>query len=371
MTNVLNRFKGCLVGGAIGDALGYVVEFMNIEQIRELYGPEGIQTLQLINGKALVSDDTQMTLYTANGLLTGGTRQKLMHEDRPMEVYVHNAYMDWQRTQRFVGAKPGKSATWLVNVPALHSIRAPGGTCLRSLSSGIMGTLEYPINSSKGCGGVMRVSPIGLYYSPKDTPIAEIDRMGAKCAALTHGHQLGFLPAAALTHIINSIVYGDFPEGTELSEIVEECIHAMEREFAQYEKVTVLTGLMRKALLLAEENTEDVAAIAKLGEGWVAEEALTISLYCALKYPNNFEKAIIASANHSGDSDSTASITGNILGALLGYDSIPSSMIDSVELGDVIRTIATDLYLDATEASDAHCLTEDWQRKYVKMDYRV
>ena len=82
-----------------------------------------------------------------------------------------------------------------------------------------------------------------------------------------------------------------------------------------------------------------------LGEGWVGEEALAIGLYCALKYLDNFEEAMISSVNHVGDSDSTGAVTGNILGAAIGYDAIPHFYNDDVELLDVILHMADDLYL--------------------------
>ena len=110
--------------------------------------------------------------------------------------------------------------------------------------------------------------------------------------------------------------------------------------------------------------------VASLGEGWIAEEALAIAVYCALRYRNDFTRALIASVNHSGDSDSTGSITGNILGAYVGYNRIPTSLIDDIELFDVLTVIAEDLYTDAGSSDKAHCLTDEWQRKYCKADYR-
>ena len=369
--NLLDRFKGCLFGGAIGDALGYAVEFMNIEQIREQYGLDGITRLQLVNGRALVSDDTQMTLFTANGLLTGMTQRRLGGATRETERYLHNAYMDWMRTQRLVSNRSTGSVSWIFNQPELHSVRAPGGTCLRALTSGIMGTLEHPINSSKGCGGLMRVSPIGLYYDPSRYAPDEIDLLGAKSAALTHSHPLGFISAAALVHIINRVVYGGCADADALTDIARGCMRAIGVEFCTYEKTEKLLNLLKSAMQLAREPGEDRAHIASIGEGWVAEEALAIALYCAIKYCGNFEQALIAAVNHSGDSDSTGAITGSILGALIGYNAIPTSYIDELELFQVIHELADDLYTDATAVDNKHCLSEKWQHKYVKADFRL
>ena len=368
----LDRMKGCLYGGAIGDAFGYAVEFMSIAQIREQYGPNGITELQLVNGKALISDDTQMTLFTANGILNGMTEERLHNDRRPMERYLHNAYMDWLQTQRFVPGKALKTTTWLCNIRGLHSVRAPGGTCLRSLSSGVMGTMEYPINSSKGCGGLMRVSPIGLYFNPAKYSQAEIDLLGAQSAALTHGHQLGFLPAAALVHLINRIVYSEGAAPDTLYPLVSETIQSVSSQFSSFSKIEDLTSILYKAMELSKDSShDDLTNISALGEGWVAEEALAISLYCALRYPGDFMSALIASVNHSGDSDSTGAITASILGSLLGYNSIPTTLIDSVEFFDVLREISEDLYRDSIAPDGAHCREERWQHKYVKADFRL
>lgn len=70
--------------------------------------------------------------------------------------------------------------------------------------------------------------------------------------------------------------------------------------------------------------------------GYLSAGALAISVYCALKYKDDFKQGLIASVNHDGDSDSTGAITGNILGAYLGLDNIPKEWIDKVEIGDVV-----------------------------------
>ena len=101
--------------------------------------------------------------------------------------------------------------------------------------------------------------------------------------------------------------------------------------------------LMKKAVALVESDIPDLEAIHQLGEGWVAEEALAIAVYCALKYADNFDAALIASVNHNGDSDSTGAITGNILGAYLGYDKIPCKYTENLELLDVMERIAGEM----------------------------
>ena len=100
----------------------------------------------------------------------------------------------------------------------------------------------------------------------------------------------------------------------------------------------------------------DLQAIETLGEGWVGEEALAISIYCALKYQNDFEKAVITAVNHDGDSDSTGAITGNILGSYLGIKGIPLNWLREVELSEELTQLADDLVTTYEY--------EEWRHKY-------
>ena len=126
---------------------------------------------------------------------------------------------------------------------------------------------------------------------------------------------------------------------------------------------------MNKAVLLSHDDLNDLDAIHALGEGWVADEALAIAVYCALKYPNDFDNAIIASVNHKGDSDSTGAIAGNIVGASVGLEGIPKKYIDNLELRDVIMEIADDLYNDCKISEYGNYSDDVWESKYIDMTY--
>ena len=330
---------GCLIGGAAGDALGYAVEFNREDWIFSRYGSAGITEYELTNGKALISDDTQMTLFTAEGIL-------LAKNPMNYTAYISgmfDAYQEWLRTQRF-SRKVRKNRLWLADIKELNDRRAPGITCLNSLERGELGSIYEPINNSKGCGGVMRVAPIGLYYSPDEMEWQEIDTRGAQAAALTHGHPLGYISAAGLVHIVNLAMYR--PE-MSLLQIMEDMIEKVPVLFMDDdpEECEIFKNLLRKAVDLATDNdiTDDLDAIHQLGEGWIGEEALAIAVYCALKHDNDFDAAIISSVNHNGDSDSTGAIAGNILGTYLGIDAIPDKYTENLELIDIIRKVAENL----------------------------
>ena len=130
-----------------------------------------------------------------------------------------------------------------------------------------------------------------------------------------------------------------------------------------------LARLVEKAIDLANKDMNDVDAIHQLGGGWVAEETLAIAIYCSLKYQNDFDQALIASVNHSGDSDSTGSVTGNILGAYLGFEAIPAKYIDHLEIKNIILEIADDLYHDCAISENKDAVDPKWLQKYVSCDY--
>lgn len=319
----LDRIRGCLVGGAAGDALGYAVEFDKLKTIRKEYGKQGITeyTLDFKTGSAVVSDDTQMTLFTAEGIIAAKKCGVVKPADKRLYPYVHSAYLNWYETQ---GRNPGKMpvkdmpASKLMDIPDLFVTRAPGLTCLSALGSPKKRDLYNPINDSKGCGTIMRMAPVGILY-PEAAP-EEIVEMGAEISAITHGHPLGCFPSGIFAEIIRQSIWND--ERKTLAEITENAMDAARNLYGKSDLWEDLEALIDKAVSLAGNEGSDESNIKKLGEGWVAEEALAIALYCALRYENDFSACLIASVNHDGDSDSTGAVAGNILGALIGYDRI-------------------------------------------------
>ncbi|NLX91924.1 MAG: ADP-ribosylglycohydrolase family protein [Firmicutes bacterium] len=360
----IDKFRGCLIGGAAGDALGYPVEFLDGKSIFQKYGKNGITAYSLVNGVAEISDDTQMTLFTANGLLLGTTRGMTRGVMGKYSDYIALCYQDWYSTQYKDITKGGYS--WLVNIPELHASRAPGNTCLSAIEQGANGTIEKPINQSKGCGGIMRVAPIGLYFEGKRYTQEEIDMIGAEVAAITHGHELGYIPAAALVHIIHMVAHD---ANITLLAAVQDSMKTMEKLFPKARHLHELLTLMQKSIDLSSENMNDFETIKELGEGWVAEETLAIAIYCSLKYCSSFDKAIIAAVNHGGDSDSTGAVTGNIMGAYLGLRGIPDKYIEHLELKDIIMEIADDLYNDCKITEYGSYRDDVWAHKYIYHDY--
>lgn len=323
---LVDRVRGCLLGGAVGDALGAPVEFLRSDQIRRRFGRAGITEFAPAYGRrGAVTDDTQMTLFTAEGLLRADNRGRAKGICDPPSI-VWNAYQRWLHTQ---GEKVDASLLdgWLVGLDALASRRAPGTTCLSALGGGMMPQTQHAANDSKGCGGVMRAAPAGIlvYGRPFDA--------GSAIAALTHGHPSGYLSAGYFAAVIDLVL-----DGQSLAEAAEVAL----RELQTQRDSDECASAVRAAITAAQSGDPDGRAIASLGEGWVAEEALAISLYCAL-LATTFEEGVRLAVNHDGDSDSTGSIAGNLLGAEQGVGAIPDRWLAELELRDVITEIADDL----------------------------
>ena len=349
MSNIQDRIRGSLVGGAIGDALGYPIEFDRYDDILFRYGEGGLDSFDVNSyyskynapedNVAVVSDDTQMTLFTANGLLNA---QALSIE--PIQA-IRQAYIEWYFTQIGVPSGYGEKKTcWISDVKRLHVRRAPGNTCMGALDA-IYRDIS-PKNNSKGCGGVMRVAPIPLYAAVGDMmPIEESDRLAGEAARLTHLNPLGYMPAALVSHIIRQLITSEQPTRMRLKMAVTDGLQALYKMYPDSKtEWKSFFNLMQQAMKLAANSKKDIDNIIAIGEGWVGDEALAIAVYCALRHFDDFRKALAAAVSHGGDSDSTGAITGNILGAVVGYEAIPEDFKAVLEMHDLILHMADDLY---------------------------
>jgi len=319
-----DRAVGCLIGGAVGDALGAGIEFMTHADIVDEFGPEGVTDIVPAYGQiAAITDDTQMTLFTAEGLIEArktGTD--------PVEA-IWNAYQRWHHTQGGPLPEEADPNQGLLAISEMHNMRAPGLTCMGALRGNAPGTLTQPINDSKGCGGVMRAAPAGLVT---DDPV-EAYRLGRDLAALTHGHPSGWIAAGAFAAIICELIKGSDPE-----QAVQTALLLVESE----EAGTEVAEALHDAIAISERTELTFIDVEELGGGWTAEEALAISVVCFLTDLAPQQQLLLA-VNHSGDSDSTGSILGNLIGANKGIQAIPPQWSRDLEMVSVIRSVAGEL----------------------------
>ena len=337
---LIGRFRGCFLGGAVGDALGAPVEFSSADSIFASH-PDGIREFQGAYGRVgAITDDTQMTLFTAEACLRSRHRW-IDHGMASLQDLAGHAYLRWLRTQSEVPGREHPMASgipdyvyqsYLLDTPEMNSKRAPGNTCIGALRDG------RPVMESKGCGGVMRVAPVGLTGFTMNWDEETTWEYGSDVAGLTHGHRDGKSPAGYLAVLIKALV-----SGHELRSAAESARTGEGN-----------TGtLIREALRFATDGEFKLADLEKLGAGWVGDEAIAISLYCALT-AKDFESGVVNAASHSGDSDSTASITGQILGTLYGVDAIPTRWLNKLELRETIDLLARDMAVMHDDGSPDH-----------------
>jgi ADP-ribosyl-[dinitrogen reductase] hydrolase len=343
MPTLSDRFQGCLLGGAVGDALGAPIEFLSLADIRARFGPDGLTRETPDAVRAGITDDTQMTLFTAEGLLRAHNARIAGGAAGPEAeiAAMHRAYLRWDYTQReaWPSLAPPRSdrSGWLLEQPFLHRLRAPGRTCLSALRGDRRGTIAQPLNASKGCGGVMRVAPVGLAHA---RPFA----FAVEAAALTHGHPSGYLSAGALAAMIAALVAGHS---------LEEAVDRAGRELSSCDGHEETTAALQKAVALARSGAPPSAeAVESLGQGWVGDEALAIAVYCSLTAAD-LADGVTRAVNHGGDSDSTGAITGNLLGAALGAQAIPRAWRDALEGAELMTRVAADLFDMVTYAERA------------------
>ncbi|MEW1908536.1 ADP-ribosylglycohydrolase family protein [Kitasatospora sp. NPDC085895] len=349
-----SRVRGCLLGGAVGDALGAGIEFDSLEKIRSAHGPLGVTGYVPAYGRrGAVTDDTQMSLFTLDGLIRAHIGRDAGTWHPPTDV--HKAYRRWYATQQDWGPDERRGDLgWLGRQEWLYAQRAPGQACLTGLSgpdTDQLGTVEAPRNPhSKGCGTVMRAAPFGL-LTAWDPGL--VFQLAVECSVLTHGHPTGYLAAGAFAVIVHTVARGGTPE---------EGVHlalALLSERPAHEETTAALRAALDAVRAGEPTAERVEA---LGEGWVAEEALAIGVYCAL-VAEDVRSGLLLAVNHSGDSDSTGSICGNLLGALHGETALPADLVAELEGRGTILEMADDFALELVHGPELHG-TAGWAERY-------
>jgi len=305
---MLDRYRGAMLGLAVGDALGYPVEFLGAEEVRRRLGPQGVTDFVASQNHppGTYSDDTQMAIAFAEGLLeaaNGGL-------DGLMETMARHL-VRWSQSP--------------------NNDRAPGSTCMsgcRRLARGAA-WCEAGVPESKGCGSAIRTAPIGLRYH------GQPDRLMAVANAsslMTHGHPCALAGAVANAYAV-SLALDHTEPGLLLGKIVE-ATRPISREFA----AKVGDGVP-DVLPMEPDGAFDV-----LGDGWVAEEAVAGALYCFLRSPDDFPATVLAGANAPGDSDSIACIAGGISGAYNGAAAIPEAWREGVENASRLTELADGLY---------------------------
>lgn len=315
-----SKERNIIKAGTIGDSLGYNIEFKTIEEINKLY-TNGISFSQCDN--YIVSDDTQMTLFCLEALKENHFEN---YNNEAILKMIYEYYLDWNATQyRSILFKKEFSKQ-----NQLHKKQAPGITCLTALGSKRCGTMIMKINNSKGCGGIMRVAPIAFL----NRDLEDIIYLGCMQAAITHGHPEGYLSSGFLAGLIHLGIKGfDFNRSyIKVKELIKD--YKDSDSFINY------LNEKEKFFDLKFANPNEM--IQSLGNGWTGESALVLSIY-AFKKATNFKEAIYISVNHSGDSDSTGSICGQLYASFNNLNEIDLDIFKKVDLYSLIENSLVDI----------------------------
>lgn len=366
MVRTQDQIRGGLLGAAAGDALGYCVQELSLEEIHQRFGPEGIRGYDTENGYALVSANTQLALFTANGLLHGQTRGALRGVMGPAIGYLRLAYQDWMKTQTYGGRRaPGKAVSWLCGIDDLYARRTPDRTTMLAFASEKLGTMEDPINRSKAAAALPRTITTGLFLNQPEQ-VREAARLGAETAAMTHGDSLGFLPSAYLAELMNRLLVR---RAGSFRSILHETIASVQEGFGrEYPRVKEIGNLLAQAETLADDEISPEMAMAEL-EPVEAHRVLAAACYACLKFPGDYERALVAAVNHSGDSAATGCVAGALMGTAVGTEGIPEFYLDPLELREILEEMADDLFQGCPMCKGNRLFDDRWNDKYVQCVY--
>jgi ADP-ribosylglycohydrolase len=333
--SALDRITGCILGCAIGDSLGYPVEFWSRAAIVARFGEQAPAGLPVFDHAPRFSDDTQMTLFAIEGLVRALERGSL-EDFAGSEVTA--AYLRWLESQDEAPSPPPGSVG-LLAVDALRVRRAPGTTCMGALEdldsrASPLHTMSPP-NNSKGCGAVMRAAPFGLVTDS----VASAFALGCVQGFLTHGHPSGYIAAGAFSAMVHALFR---------RQSLEQAFAAAEEQVVGVRGHDEVLASMRAAKTAGASRELSPTAIATLGRGWVAEEALAIAVACAFAAEtathNDRAEILWLATCHNGDSDSTAAMAGMLIGVAEGPKAFPAPWRDGVELRETITDLASELH---------------------------
>lgn len=324
--DLIERYRGCILGLAIGDALGHPTEFISsVSAIQSRFGARGLTDF-VASGRhpaGTFTDDTQMSVAVARALIRAGHRSL----DDLMNV-LGDEFVAWS-------VSPDNN-------------RAPGGACLsgcRSLSEGVPWRAAG-VADSKGCGAAMRAAPIGLFFADD---IDAMVRVAAAQSALTHRHPTGIASSAAAAAAVAYVVREQKLDG--ILAFTRECVARLHTDrlievgcspdLADAIGVSEMLASLDEIQAVKDTESDDPCAL--LGGAWIGEEAVATALWCVLRAKGSYRESVLRGANSSGDSDSIACIAGSIAGALVGLSGIEASWVLRVEKSAMLDRLAESL----------------------------
>ena len=358
----LHAYRGCLLGMAVGDAMGYTVDSRSWAEIREDYGPNGLLGYDLVNGYAEITSYTQLAAFTCNGLLLGMTIGQMTGKMFPFVQYIALSSREWALSQQ-PWSRPENTRCWLLQQPEICRRHCMDTRMLDTLGRKHLGTPEEPRNNFSAPGGLTSAIGVGLFFHPQRMDQEEIDRLGAEAVALTHGSPAAFLTGAVLSHLISRLAQD--PQA-DLRRLVNEAMECLKKEYGhQYSQVFEICNLLRMALTLSRDVYHSQTEIMEKLQCVTAPQVLAGAIYACLVSGRDFDTAMIIAVNHSGRSAAVGAIAGALLGIRLGEQALPDFYIECLEPGETLTELADDLYHGCPMEMGSKMFDLDWDRKYL------
>lgn len=295
----LGKFRGAMIGCAVGDAIGELAGVHNTKRALEDFLAEG-DTLRY-------TDDTAMTIGLAEAITSSG--------GKIIEKEIGESF------RRNYGREPWRE--YSASTPAVFAAAKrkdiPYPEAAAKLHNG---------QGSFGNGAAIRIAPLGILF--RNSP--HLRDHADTSARVTHTHPVGIDGAAIMAWAAGKAASltpgGKFPYG-------EFCVGIV--NFAR-------TREMRQKLALVVEllasNAEPREAAFQLRLSQTVEESLPFSLFCFLKYPQSFKDCLFCAVLNGGDTDSLGSMACTLSGAFLGHEAIPKDWRARIENIDKLEDLA-------------------------------
>ena len=355
-------YRGCLLGLAVGDAMGYTVDSRSWQEIREDYGPNGLLGYDLVNGYADVTSYTQLAAFTCNGLLFGLTRGQMQGTMAPFVNYIALSSREWAQSQRSWN-RPVKSYCWLMQQNEMCRRHCMDTRMLDTLERNNLGSPEESKNNFAQPGSLTTAVGVGLFFHRHRIRLSEINRLGAEAVALTHGSPSAFLTGAMVAHIITCILRKpDAP----LKAVVMHAMRDIREEFGhQYSQAYDICNQLRNAMTYATAKNLKPSDVMEKLKCSTCAEVLAGAVYACMVSEGDFDRAMIVAVNHSGRSAAVGALAGAMLGAKYGEKTLPEFYMECLEPAQILRELADDLFHGCTMEKGSKLYDLDWDRKYL------
>lgn len=356
MADKLSGSRGCLLGLAVGDAMGIAVDKKSLEEIYADYGPNGLLGYDLTNGNAEVSSYTQIAAFTGNGILLGVARGK-----QDLIPYITVGLREWARNQNF-RRDPEVSRCWVAKPECLRLHNNRDARLLDALRPQVLGSPDAPTNSNATPGVLGEAIPLALYAYGHGLSEQTLAALAVRSAALTHGYPEAFLSVGVLAvGLLKILAQPD--RGVE-----DQICQAMQAVGEQYAAafptaVQRLSARIDRAISMALDDRFEIQVEMERLSCSTAPECLAGSVYACATSHKDFDTALITAVNHSGASAAVGAVTGALMGAKLGADALPDFYLESLVCLPELEVLAADLLQSKVTSG---LFDDAWDHKYIQ-----